>query len=1258
MTKRRTHILGRVFAAWVALAGLGGIAAAPAGAQSFEDVTGPAEGGVYAIVLANQEYDRELAYLSHVQPSVDRALTLFEGLGLGADRILVHRDLDRIGLEDAIAALGARLPEGARLLVYAHGVGLRPKEGGPNRLALPGLRVRPGSESYLVERRIERASIGLDTLVKDLRRTPADSVVLIHDACAASPFNGGDRAKYWEVVAREPCLGQPVAGADVIYGGAGLEQGEFMAALLATLGRTPGIGIDRLDAALREEIQGTFGVERPEGSLVFRDPEAGPRELACLVPIVSEEGVICPGVAEAETPLANAAPEEPRDQAGQTATAVPVGGEEEAADAPAETPEDTREETAEAAAPADETAFVIRAPATQDDSDDTRRAAAQQAAWNTARAAGTCAAHLAFLRDFSSSPFALKARMASSRLCSDAERAEFEAQQPPAIAEPEGETLAEAAEDGADDAAEDLSSRPAAETEQEPTEDADPGQIVITAPQEAPEIPAETGPNAFAAWRAAREDGSCEALRAFRDAFSGTPFALRAGREISTRCGDEPEVADRAPEETTEQDPAPVDTARPAPESGDENEAVAGAEPEAGAETEAETGPQEVAEDAPAPGAEEPPVSETASAAEAETVAEAIFIVNDVYAAPGLDGPAVDADLARMQEAAVALGVPEERTHLLRNLGKIELQAALAGIVRSMVPDADLLVYYAGHSLSLADEETTMILPSDFVLPDTGIAAINRSTLRSATVSLADLSSYLRSGRPRRVSMVFNGCGPAPVPDDPAAADLGFVDPSQCVASPVFGMTLILPVPAGQRAEALDPSPFVGELAGILTDTPAIRLRELEQALSWGVQRLGPAGGGLAPVLLPDPRVPVDELYQDCLAPRRANGELLCTGLDGGPAADDMAEPVEPEPDERNEELPQIAAIPEPEPEPGGEPSRVQDAARAWRTALNDGDCMAFRTFLAGHPDSVFRARAELRIRMECSEAELAVALPVEEPPAPDVPADDQTAAGADAGAAEDAPAPDPVEDAPDTSAPETAEADADAEAEAEAEQERDAAEAEGAEPEAAEPGREEPTETVEAETPEAEPQDDAVPEEDEAIAAAPVLPDYCVAGPDPDGPHGLTRDGYRRVQARLNALECSVGGVDGLWGGGSQRGYDRFVDAHEASWPQAPVCETVARLEALPTERICPLICPGGTRKEGDRCVPVQVSRPAPAPAPEPAPAPAPAPTPAPTPTVTPQPQPEPQPEPAPAATACKPMEQRNAQGVCVPRTNVFSFN
>jgi hypothetical protein len=317
---------------------------------------------------------------------------------------------------------------------------------------------------------------------------------------------------------------------------------------------------------------------------------------------------------------------------------------------------------------------------------------------------------------------------------------------------------------------------------------------------------------------------------------------------------------------------------------------------------------------------------------------------------------------------------------------------------------------------------------------------------------------------------------------------------------------------------------------------------------------------------------------------------------------------------------------------------------------------MAFRTFLAGHPDSVFRARAELRIRMECSEAELAVALPVEEPPAPDVPADDQTAAGADAGAAEDAPAPDPVEDAPDTSAPETAEADA--EAEAEAEQERDAAEAEGAEPEAAEPGREEPTETVEAETPEAEPQDDAVPEEDEAIAAAPVLPDYCVAGPDPDGPHGLTRDGYRRVQARLNALECSVGGVDGLWGGGSQRGYDRFVDAHEASWPQAPVCETVARLEALPTERICPLICPGGTRKEGDRCVPVQVSRPAPAPAPEPAPAPAPAPTPAPTPTVTPQPQPEPQPEPAPAATACKPMEQRNAQGVCVPRTNVFSFN
>src|SRR6056297_1432383 len=441
--KRRTHILGSVFATVLAALGMSGLAPGPAFAQGFEEVNGPAESGTYAFVLANQEYDRELAYLSHVQPSVDRALTLFEGLGLTADRILVHRDLDRIGLEDAIAALGARLPEGARLLVYVHGVGLRPRDAGPNRLALPGLRVRPGSESYLVERRIERASIGLDTLVKDLRRTPAESVVLIHDACAATPLNGASSAKYWEVVSREPCLAQPVAGADVIYGGAGLAQGDFMAALLATLGRTPGIGIDRLDAALRAEIQSAFGVDVPEGSLVFGDPEGEARELACLVPVVTEDGVVCPGADEVEAPVAPAMPEDVQDPPAEAeAETVSVAEGEGATDTLAATEEEEQPEIAEDAASAEDDAFIIRAPTTQDDGEDTRRAGSQQAAWNAARAAGTCEAHLAFLRDFAGSPFALKARMASSRLCSDDARAAFAAQQQAAATEPSGEAEA------------------------------------------------------------------------------------------------------------------------------------------------------------------------------------------------------------------------------------------------------------------------------------------------------------------------------------------------------------------------------------------------------------------------------------------------------------------------------------------------------------------------------------------------------------------------------------------------------------------------------------------------------------------------------------------------------------------------------------------------------------------------------------------------------------------------------------------------
>jgi len=161
-----------------------------------------------------------------------------------------------------------------------------------------------------------------------------------------------------------------------------------------------------------------------------------------------------------------------------------------------------------------------------------------------------------------------------------------------------------------------------------------------------------------------------------------------------------------------------------------------------------------------------------------------------------------------------------------------------------------------------------------------------------------------------------------------------------------------------------------------------------------------------------------------------------------------------------------------------------------------------------------------------------------------------------------------------------------------------------------------------------------------ETVPEAPVVfPEYCVAeGEDVDAA-SLTQAGYEAVQQRLNDLGCDVGPVDGVWGRGSQGGFDRFLREAGVDWSEtSPVCGTVERLRSRPDARVCPLVCGDGFRVEGERCVRIPqattttVTR---TPTPR-----APAPTPAPTPTPAPQ----------PAAESCGPF-QVLSNGRCVTR-------
>jgi hypothetical protein len=115
-------------------------------------------------------------------------------------------------------------------------------------------------------------------------------------------------------------------------------------------------------------------------------------------------------------------------------------------------------------------------------------------------------------------------------------------------------------------------------------------------------------------------------------------------------------------------------------------------------------------------------------------------------------------------------------------------------------------------------------------------------------------------------------------------------------------------------------------------------------------------------------------------------------------------------------------------------------------------------------------------------------------------------------------------------------------------------------------------------------------PEQIEEQEEAVVLPDTCQATGDDAVPFELTRLGHKALQSQLNRLGCNVGAADGDWGRNSQRGFDRFKKLIKLDEnPVKPNCANLEQIKALPTKRICPLICGRGFEKVGEKCVAIK---------------------------------------------------------------------
>jgi hypothetical protein len=185
----------------------------------------------------------------------------------------------------------------------------------------------------------------------------------------------------------------------------------------------------------------------------------------------------------------------------------------------------------------------------------------------------------------------------------------------------------------------------------------------------------------------------------------------------------------------------------------------------------------------------------------------------------------------------------------------------------------------------MSDGDAQMLLPSDFEVPQTLQTRLAKRRFDENTVVLRDLVRDLSEGDPRRITMVYNGCGPNVLPDENDEPWWEFLARNSCSNVALPGVSILYPVTAGQVTPAPDgeaPGLFMQAFSETITENPLVGLSGLGASLAWTVpQRAQAAGLSLDPVLMNDPDLTPYALEGRCLAPLIVDGEERCANLEG-----------------------------------------------------------------------------------------------------------------------------------------------------------------------------------------------------------------------------------------------------------------------------------------------------------------------------------------------------------------------------------------
>ena len=220
-------------------------------------------GNSFAFLIFNDDYSKNITPVGDHAENKAGMLKLLAGLAVPENNILVLDNPSKSDLEDAVYEFSRKLNRKSDLLVYYNGHSINFADTDQNEMLLTSFKLPRSNDLFLLERRVSRSSVNLETLILDFIPKRVGQVTVLYDACNVHFVSRDDDLEHWKVFNKITCAATAIPGAEVFYAGTQSGKASLVNALTAILSKEPTLDLLAIEKALAKHSDDNDALKGP-----------------------------------------------------------------------------------------------------------------------------------------------------------------------------------------------------------------------------------------------------------------------------------------------------------------------------------------------------------------------------------------------------------------------------------------------------------------------------------------------------------------------------------------------------------------------------------------------------------------------------------------------------------------------------------------------------------------------------------------------------------------------------------------------------------------------------------------------------------------------------------------------------------------------------------------------------------------------------------------------------------------------------------